>query len=42
MKKETYIEPIMEIILFEVEDIITSSAGNVDDGIILPDDIWKL
>ena len=41
--KETYVEPKMEVIEFETEDIIRTSGGgivNPDAGIILPDDNW--
>lgn len=33
---EKYIEPVMEIILFDAEDVITTS-GNPDEYIDLPD-----
>lgn len=33
---EKYIEPVMEIILFDTEDVITTS-GNSDEYIDLPD-----
>ncbi len=35
MEKETYLEAEMEVICFETEDVITTSAGGEDP---LPDD----
>jgi hypothetical protein len=42
MKMETkqYIEPEIEITMFDVEDVITTSDGLGGGGIVLPDDEW--
>lgn len=42
MKKEIYIEPTMELVMFDVEDIMTVSSGGTGGGggIVLPDDEW--
>ena len=41
MEKINYIEPEMEVILFETEDVITTSGvGSMDGGIELPDHEW--
>lgn len=40
--KEIYNVPTMDVIHFEVEDIITTSTtgSNSGNGIVLPDDEW--
>ena len=40
MEKINYIEPEMEVILFETEDVITTSGVGSMDGIELPDHEW--
>lgn len=42
MKKEIYIEPTIELVMFDVEDIMTVSGGGTGGGggIVLPDDEW--
>ncbi len=37
MEKETYITPEMEIVEFEVEDVITTSGEITDDGVEVED-----
>lgn len=45
MKKRSYITPELDVIYFEITDIIaTSSTGNETTpggGIVLPDDSWN-
>lgn len=44
MEHKKYIDPEMDVTMFEQEDVITTSGGNsnvdADNGIILPDDNW--
>lgn len=42
MENKKYIEPEMEVIIFDSEDIITTSGGRPvgGGGIVLPDDEW--
>ncbi len=41
MKKQNYVEPDFEWMMFETEDVITaSSADTSDGGIELPDFEW--
>ena len=49
MENKMYIEPKMEITMFDSEDVITTSGGNIveewrpvggGNGIVLPDDEW--
>ena len=37
MEKQGYIKPEMEVILFDTEDVITTSST---EGILLPIDEW--
>lgn len=36
MENQKYIEPEMEVTMFDTKDVITTSDG----GILLPDDEW--
>lgn len=43
MENKKYIEPEMEVIMFDFEDVITTSGGHPvggGGGIVLPDDEW--
>ena len=41
MEKMNYVEPTMEVIVFETEDVIvTSGIMEFSDGIELPDHAW--
>ena len=40
VEKMNYIEPEMEVILFETEDIIVTSGNSSTGGIELPDHYW--
>ena len=40
MKNKKYIEPEMELTMFDSQDIITTSGGTELPGIELPDDEW--
>ena len=41
MEKINYVEPTMEVIIFETEDVIvTSGVMGISDGIELPDHAW--
>lgn len=35
-EKEVFVEPELEILEFEAQDVVTASSG----GIVLPDDEW--
>lgn len=44
MKEKKYVEPEMEVTMFDSEDVITTSGGVIVDpntGITLPDDNWN-
>ena len=38
-EKEVFVEPEMEILTFEVQDVVKTSNGS-SGGIVLPDDPW--
>ena len=43
MENKNYIEPEMEVTMFDSEDVITTSGGSPvggGGGIVLPDDEW--
>ena len=42
MRKEVYLEPEMEVIVFEAEDVIIASGGDGNgNGIDLEPDFWS-